>query len=446
MKTTVKLLLLFYCFNTSAQVNLKLSLFAQNLNQITGAVSAGDSRLFVLDQSGIINILNSDGAKNPVPFLNITSKVNFGGEMGLLGLAFHPNYQQNGYFFVYYIDKNQNSVISRFSVSQSDPNLANSTETIFLTFPQPYTNHNGGDIAFGSDGFLYICSGDGGSGGDPQDYGQNLNTFLGKILRIDVNTPANSLNYSIPSTNPFIDGTGPMKDEIWSWGWRNPWRFSFDKLTGDMWIGDVGQGLYEEIDMEPVNSAGGKNYGWRCYEGNHVYNSTNCPAASTLTFPVHEYPHSEGCSVTGGFVYRGSNNPQLYGRYLYADFCSRKIWSLKNVNGNWVNELLYQESNNTVRFSTFGQNNNGELFIGDINGRLFQICDASWVQTTPDLTLNYSPILNGNYQAGYNLFSNGTLQNSSNVGFYAYSSIQLNPGFKADNGTVFKANVSFCKK
>lgn len=442
MKTRI-LLIIFILFGLKvyAQVNLSLSLFAKNFGSVMDIKHAGDNRFFVVEQIGKIKILHKNGTTNPLPFLDISSIVRNSGEQGLLGLAFHPNYKQNGYFFVNYINQDQNTVVARYQVSAMDSSLANPlSEVVLFTITQPYSNHNGGDLHFGPDGYLYTSSGDGGSGGDPQNNSQNLTNLLGKILRIDVNNTSPGLNYAIPSGNPFADGPGGNADEIWSYGLRNPWKFSFDKLNGDMWIGDVGQNAYEEIDFEPANQAGGINYGWRCYEGTHAYNTTNCN--SSYTSPVYEYAHEQGCSITGGYVYRGIKYPLLTGRYLYVDFCSGKLWSLKKVGTNWVNELLYQ--NSTRNFTTLGEDAGGELFMGTLNGEIYKVCETSWVSSYPNLTVHDNPIMNGNYQAGSSLNSGGNVVSPSHINFYAFGFILLEPGFKAENGTVFSAKTSVC--
>lgn len=444
MKTKIlQLIFILFGIQVSAQVNLRLSLVSKAFSNVIDIANAGDNRLFIAEQIGRIQILNRNGIVNQTPFLNIQSKVRNSGEQGLLGLAFHPSYAQNGYFFVNYINNDQNTVVARYQVSPTDSSLADPlSETILLTITQPYSNHNGGDLNFGPDGYLYISSGDGGSGGDPQDYGQNKSTLLGKILRIDVNNPTLGLNYGIPPTNPFADGPGSNKDEIWSLGLRNPWRFSFDRLTGDMWIGDVGQNAFEEIDFEPAGSAGGINYGWRCYEGNHIYNSDNCAAESSYTFPVYEYGREMGCSVTGGYVYRGTDYSLLYGLYLYVDFCSGKLWSLKKVGQDWVNEKVYE--NASKNFITMGEDNRGELYLGTLNGELYRVCETSWPTNYPNLTINENPIPVGSYQAGNMLNSGGKVASSTYVNFFAFGSILLEPGFKAENGAVFSANTSVC--
>lgn len=337
----------------------------------------GDDRLFVVEQRGMIWILDQNGNKLPNPFLNIDPSVgSSGNEQGLLGLAFHPNYAQNGHFYVNYTDNNGDTKVSRFTVSANNPNLADAaSEVVLLTADQPYSNHNGGCLKFGPDGYLYIGLGDGGSGGDPQANGQKRTTFLGKMLRIDVvgGTP-----YAVPADNPFVNDATTL-DEIWALGLRNPWRFSFDRQTGDLWIGDVGQDSWEEIDFQPASSIGGENYGWRCYEGTHTFNTSNCPNVSELTMPVAEYANSGslGCSVTGGFVYRGFKYPQLFGKYLYTDYCTGRLWTVvPDGMGGWTNSQIADLINNQL--VSFGENKNGELFmLGNGNGLVYRIHDAT---------------------------------------------------------------------
>ncbi len=334
----------------------------------------GSNRLFVVGQQGVISVVdNSPSASSSKTFLDIDSIVHTDGELGLLGLAFHPSYDSNGYFFVNYNRTAPlRTVVSRFSVSATDPDSADpASEVVFLEYAQPYDNHNGGQLAFGPDGYLYIASGDGGSGGDPQNRAQDRTTLLGKILRIDVDLPADTLNYSIPPGNPYADNVDGFREEIYAYGLRNPWRFSFDRVTGKGWMGDVGQGDWEEID---TLTAGG-NYGWRLKEGAHCYNPpAGCDTIPGLIDPVWEYPHDAGggCSVTGGYVYRGSAIPSLRGKFLYGDYCTGRIWALDtNGAGGWVNALVL-DSNRTI--SSFGTAPDGEMFIcspGD--GRIYRL-------------------------------------------------------------------------
>jgi hypothetical protein len=351
---------------------LQLTTFATGFSSITSLAHCNDDRLFVVQQRGRIRIVDiNSGTVNATDFLNLTSLVSqSGSERGLLGLAFHPDYLNNGYFFVSYTDNGGSTVIARYKVSDNDVNVANpASAQILLTFTQPYSNHNGGDIHFGKDGYLYFASGDGGSGGDPQNFAQNNQSLLGKMLRIDVND-FNATTYTVPPSNPFV-GNAAYRPEIWATGLRNPWRFSFDRLTGDMWMGDVGQNVMEEINFQPANSPGGENYGWRCYEGINTYNTSGCGPAANYVFPVFHYNQSgNGCSVTGGFVYRGALSNYMYGRYWFADYCSGRIWSFPadgsnnytaTVHGNFV-------ANNYV---AFGEDRYGELYLAE-RGRVMR--------------------------------------------------------------------------
>ncbi len=329
---------------------------------------ANDARLFVVQQSGAIRILNPDGTINPTNFLTLTTAtISTGSERGLLGLTFHPNYATNGYFYVNYTNTTGNTVIARYTVS-SNPNIADaSSATILLTVTQPFANHNGGSLKFGPDGYLYIGMGDGGSAGDPGNRAQNINENLGKILRIDVDSAS---PYAIPADNPFAgDITG--NDEIWAIGVRNPWKFNFDSLNGDLWIGDVGQNQIEEIDHVAAPLSPGLNFGWKCYEGNSVY--SNC-TGTNYTFPVAQYVHSGGaCSITGGYVYRGSLYPNLNGKYLFADYCNNKIGYI-----NDAGTIVWTTAFSGTNFSTFGQDLNGELYVAGVsNGVIYKIVDTS---------------------------------------------------------------------
>lgn len=366
-----------FILKTAAQTPTpSLAVFATGFTRACDITHCGDDRLFVVEQGGRIWILDQNGNKLPDPFLNIDPAVgSSGNEQGLLGLAFHPNYPATPYFYVNYTDNNGDTKVSRFEVSANNPNEADpATELLLLTFDQPFSNHNGGGVKFGPDGYLYIGSGDGGSGGDPQNNSQKRSTLLGKMLRIDVD---NGSPYAVPASNPFLNDANTL-DEIWALGLRNPWRFSFDRATGDLWIGDVGQDAWEEIDYQPASSPGGENYGWRCYEGNNTFNTNNCPPAADLTFPVAEYANSGalGCSVTGGFVYRGFKYPNLYGRYLYTDYCTGRLWSiLPNGSGGWTNEQIADLINNQI--VSFGENSRGELFVVGNGGNIWRLTDSS---------------------------------------------------------------------
>ena len=366
--------------------DITIASFASGFDKPVSIKNAGDLRLFIVEQDGLIRILNDDGTIETTPFLNIDSIVfnpSFpGDERGLLGLTFHPNYNANGFFYVNYINNSGDTVISRFTRDAANPNLADQTsETPILTITQPFANHNGGDMEFGPDGFLYISSGDGGDGGDPQNNGQQLNTLLGKILRIDVDGGS---PYSVPTSNPFFnDGDANTLDEIWAYGLRNTWKFSFDSQTGDVWIADVGQGVFEEINFVGAtdpNFNSGLNFGWRCYEASAPFNTNNCADISTFEFPVGEYSHSgDGifkCSITGGYRYRGTAQANFTGLYFFADYCSDEIGTLENVGGNWVRTFSDAFPGNG--WTAFGEDINGELYICGIDsGEVFKVVDGS---------------------------------------------------------------------
>jgi glucose/arabinose dehydrogenase len=350
---------------------------ADGLNRPVALADPGDGsgRLFVLEQPGIIRIIQN-GAVLPTPFLDIQERVGSkGNEQGLLGIAFHPHFAQNGFFFVNYTDLNGNTHIVRFSVSQSDPNQADpNSEKQLLFVDQPFQNHNGGSVVFGPDGYLYLGLGDGGSQGDPHGNAQSTRTYLGKILRIDVDKGD---PYAIPADNPFAtNGSKPGGGllEIWAYGLRNPWRFSFDRLTNELYIADVGQDTWEEIDYLPAGIPGGENFGWNYREGMHPYKGTP-PAGLHLVEPIAEYNHSEGCSVTGGFVYRGEDLPNWRGVYLYGDYCSGKVWGLlHNPDGSWQQKLLFETGFN---ISSFGEDAAGELYLVDLNGGVYRLSAVS---------------------------------------------------------------------
>jgi uncharacterized repeat protein (TIGR01451 family) len=332
--------------------------------QVTHA-GDGSGRLFVVEQPGRLRVVR-DGTLLSTAFLDLRSQVGYGGERGLLGLAFHPNYAKNGYFYVNYTRAGDGAtVIARYTVSASDPDVADpaSVQTL-LTISQPYGNHNGGQVLFGPDGYLYVGMGDGGSGGDPLNNGQDKGTLLGAMLRLDVDggTP-----YAIPPDNPYVGQAG--RDEIWAIGLRNPWRFSFDRLTGDLYIGDVGQNEWEEISYQAAGTAGGVNFGWRCKEGTHLYNFSGVCDERVLTDPIAEYGHDVGRSVTGGFVYRGLAFPNLVGRYFYADYVEGKIWSLYQTGADpvtWSAPALELDVGFNV--SAFGEDEEGELYVVDWSG------------------------------------------------------------------------------
>lgn len=376
-------------------------------------------RLFIVQQGGQIRIRKA-GATLSTPFLNLgvggANIIISGGEQGLLGMAFHPNYATNGTFYVYYTASGGGAnTLARYSVS-GNPDVASPSGVVLFSVADPFANHNGGWIAFGPDGYLYIAMGDGGSGNDPNNAGQNLNTMLGKMHRIDVdgadNLPGNDdddgiigngiAGYSSPADNPFFGAT-PGIDSIWAYGLRNPWRDSFDRLTGDLYIADVGQGAWEEVNVQLAASAGGENYGWRCMEGNHCTGLSGCTCNDPLlTDPVHEYSHAgTNCSITGGYVYRGCSIPDLQGAYFFADYCSNTIWSFR-YSGGVVSELTNRTAELVPDIGTisdivsFGQDAFGELYILDHAGEIFKIMpDVAPVDCNNNLQGDACDILSG---------------------------------------------------
>lgn len=342
-----------------------------------GNAGDGSGRLFIIEKHGAIRIW-SGGALLPQPFLDISDRVGSSGtEQGLLGLAFVPDYTRSGWFVVNYTDKNGDTVVARYHTT-SDPNVADpKSEFALLKENQPAPNHNGGMLAFGPDGYLYAGLGDGGGAGDTYHNGQNMQTLLGKIVRLDV-TSDPSGPYRVPTDNPWVDKSylgQPVRAEIWATGLRNPWRFSFDRQTGDLWIGDVGQNTYEEVDLVKAAGkrlAGGENFGWPIMEGMHCYrNGTTC-SRDGLALPVAEYPHQDGsCSVTGGYVYRGTQFPVLQGLYFYGDYCSGRIWTLRpNGKGGWQGEVALDSG---LAISSFGEDEIGELYVADLGGAVYRL-------------------------------------------------------------------------
>ncbi len=361
----------------SAQPNIGLVTFAGGFTKPVDIAHCGDDRLFIVEQRGIIWILDQAGNKLPTPYLNIDPQVGSNGnEQGLLGLAFHPSYAENGLFFVCFTNNSGDTRVVRYQVKAGNPNEADpASALVLLEVDQPYSNHNGGCLQFGPDGYLYVGLGDGGSGGDPQHNGQKRTTLLGKMLRLDVD---NGTPYAIPPDNPFV-GDASTLDEIWALGLRNPWRFRFDRQTGDLWIGDVGQDAWEEINFQPAGAAGGRNYGWRCLEGTHNYNTGGCTDIADMVLPVAEYANnfSNGCSVTGGTVYRGCRYPALYGHYLYTDYCSGIIWSLfPDGNGSFQQTQLANLAD--FQFVAFGEDNRGELLLAGLgSGLIYRLVETT---------------------------------------------------------------------
>jgi glucose/arabinose dehydrogenase len=340
----------------------------------------GSGRLFVVEQRGRIRLFR-DGAVLDRPFLDITDRVACCGERGLLSVAFPPNYSSKGQFYVNYTDRSGATVVARYSIGDDSDVADRNSEEILLTIPQPYANHNGGQLAFGPvDGYLYVGTGDGGSGGDPQNNAQNPDSLLGKILRIDVESGVRP--YTVPASNPYVQIPG-YRPEIWALGLRNPWRFSFDQRTGDLYIGDVGQGQWEEVDFQASASAGGENYGWRIMEGSHCYNPQDCEPTG-LVLPVAEYDHSSGwCSVTGGVVYRGQEYPRMEGVYFFADFCTGTIWGLKRDGSVWQSAILAEAG---FPVSSFGQDDEGNIYVVHYYGEIYILSDTQTAEPTSTLT------------------------------------------------------------
>ncbi|WP_374713584.1 PQQ-dependent sugar dehydrogenase [Symbiobacterium terraclitae] len=328
----------------------------------------GSGRLYVLEQPGRVRVVEG-GRLLEAPFLDLTDRVlSRGNEQGLLGLAFAPDFAGSGTFYVHYTGRpDGRTVLARYRLKGGDPYRGDpDSEEVLLTVEQPYANHNGGALLFGPDSCLYLALGDGGSAGDPENRAQNLESLLGKILRLDVSQPG---PYRVPPDNPFVGREG--RDEIWAYGLRNPWRISFDRATGDLYIADVGQNAIEEVNFQPADSRGGENYGWRVWEGSRRYAQGEAPGA---VFPVAEYTHAEGgCSITGGYVYRGKAIPGLVGTYLYGDYCTGYIWGLTRANGEWRTARLLDSNAN---ITSFGEDEEGEVYVVDRRGTIYRIVPA----------------------------------------------------------------------
>jgi hypothetical protein len=378
----VRLLLILFVLGVAglgagwAAPAIELEPIATGIDRPVAITHAGDGsgRLFITLRGGRVMIHDSQGLR-ATPFLDISAQVTTDGERGLLSIAFHPEYSTNGLFFVNHTDLNGDTVIARYRVS-GNPDIADpASATVLLTIAQPFANHNGGQLNFGPDGHLYIGMGDGGSGGDPFNNAQDLGSLLGKMLRIDVDA---TLPYAIPGDNPFVTTPG-ARPEIWALGLRNPWRFSFDRLTGDLFIADVGENAWEEIDFQPAASAGGENYGWRRMEGAHCFNPATDCNDGTLKLPIIEYPHGGGdCSITGGYRYRGANSPGLVGLYLYADFCTGKIrGATEESPGVWSSELV---NDTGLQLTAFGEDEAGEVYVAHFDpsaGAVYQVREAA---------------------------------------------------------------------
>jgi glucose/arabinose dehydrogenase len=355
---------------TQHQYNVKVAFPNVQFKDPVGIYAAGDqsNRLFVVEQAGVIKVFKNNESTNAASvFLNISNRVTSGGELGLLGLAFPQQFNQSGFFYVYYTTDNPlRSIVSRFSVSQTNANQADvNSEEVLLQVAQPFPNHNGGQISFGPDGYLYIGLGDGGGAGDPLGNAQNRSTLLGKILRINVNASSGSLNYSIPRDNPFIGNNQGFREEIYAYGLRNPWRFSFDHTTGQLWVGDVGQNRIEEVDI--VKSGG--NYGWNIMEGSFCYSPSSGCNQTGLSPPIWEYNHTLGDSIIGGFVYRGAAFPDMVGTYVYGDYGSGKLWALRYDGTNSTSSELAATG---VHITSFGLDQKSELYICASDGYVYR--------------------------------------------------------------------------
>lgn len=393
-KLLLAFLLTFTAANSQSQLQLQNAFPNLSFTRPVDLQHAGDGtdRIFVVEQPGVIRVFeNNTNVAAAQIFLNISSRVNdSGNEEGLLGLAFHPDYENNGYFYVNYTAfPPRRTVIARYQVSAANPNKADSlSELILLTFDQPFENHNGGQLAFGPDEYLYIATGDGGSGGDPQNNGQSLQTLLGKILRIDVDNPTGGRNYGIPADNPFVSPGN--REEIYAYGLRNPWRMSFDPVTQWLWAGDVGQGRREEIDIIEK----GKNYGWNRMEGNLCYPSGDPCDLPGLTKPIVDYGRSLGASVTGGYVYRGNSVPELVGAYVYGDFVSGRIWALRYDGVNPPDNAQLMDTN--INIASFGVDKDYELYICAFDSRIYRfrptttaVDDSGNIPKSSQLVQNY---------------------------------------------------------
>jgi glucose/arabinose dehydrogenase len=358
-----------------SDAHIRLRLIASGLSKPVFATTANDGsgRIFIVEKTGKIKILKN-GVVRSTPFLNISSEVSKGSEQGLLGLAFHPQFKSNRKLYVNFTNLAGDTVIREYRASTSNPNVVStSTKRRILKIAQPFANHNGGMLAFGPDGYLYIGMGDGGGAGDPGNRAQNPSVLLGKMLRIDINRTTSTTAYVNPATNPYVGIAG--RDELWQIGLRNPWRFSFDKITGDLWIGDVGQGRYEEVDRAIRTSAGagrGVNWGWRVLEGTHCYSPPSGCNTAGKTMPLLDYDHGNGrCAVTGGYVYRGSAIPLLRGGYVFGDYCSGEIWVVAYNASSPVSKVRLLDTN--LLISSFGQIGGGELVVVDLNGRVYRL-------------------------------------------------------------------------
>ena len=421
------LILVCYCDSISGQNHPVLS-FDQVYSGFSSPIylaNAGDgsNRLFVVERAGRIKIIEN-GSTLATPFLDINDKVLANGERGLLGLDFHPDYPTTPYLFVYYNDNNGDTRIARFTSDPNTPNVIDtSTEELILLVDQPASNHNGGTILFGPDGYLYIGLGD---GGNTPTYSQDPTRLLGKMLRIDVD---NGLPYTVPASNPFTMVPGTL-NEIWAFGLRNPFRWSFDRLTGDMWIGDVGQNEYEEVDFQPASSMGGENYGWQCYEGDSTYNTSGCGPRADYTFPAYAYEAFGGFAVTGGNVYRGKNTC-LYGVYICADSQHGTAYTIVPDGLGWHGQEHLLDIFGIV---AFGEDEAGELYAVRLGGQIYKVNGST-------NALANSPLPSGTYSAGSLLTSSGTVLSGANVIFRSGEHIELLPQFEVQLGGILTGEI-----
>lgn len=376
--------------NAMAQPTVIFRQFMTGFSAPVDVVNAGDgsNRLFIVQRTGLIRILR-DSAIVAAPFIDLTDSIESdGGEQGLLSLAFHPDYETNRTFFVYYTNTDGEITVVRFQSSAANSDLADATTgKILLTIPKSFTNHNGGDLNFGSDGYLYFGTGDGGSGGDPQNNAQNGNSLLGKLLRLNVNNIDVAPYYTIPTDNPYV-GDPNVRDEIFSMGLRNPWRWSFDRATNDLWIADVGQNLWEELNFREFGSTSGVNYGWRCYEGTHTFNTNGCLPAASYNTAIFEYPHDTtgGFSVTGGFVYRGPDFPNLVGYYLMSDYVTGHLWRVMRSGASFT---VTRQPRSLANISSYGEAENGALFAVALGSGILYKVEAAADAPLPVTLLSF---------------------------------------------------------
>jgi len=357
-----------------ASVDLRLEQVATGLSfPVFVTAAPGDtSRLFIVEKGGTVRILK-DGALLPTPFIDLSARVTTGMEQGLLGMAFHPiDGRVVLSFTVSGTTGGGKSRIATFTTGANPDQLDPASEALVLEVDQPYSNHNGGDVAFGPDGYLYIGLGDGGAGGDPQGHGQRRDDLLGSLLRLDID---HGLPYTVPASNPFVGQAG-IRPELWNWGMRNPWRFSFDRANGNLYIADVGQNAWEEVDVQPASSSGGENYGWNKLEGTHCYGGGGCSSTGMVP-PVIEYNHDDGCSITGGYVYRGTAIPAIAGTYFYSDYCEGWVRSFVYQGGRATDPRSWPDLATGQQVTSFGQDARGELYIAVANGTIYRIAPGS---------------------------------------------------------------------